>query len=200
MQIDNRALLPALRSGCEDTRQRMIVGNMGLAYLIVNDVLNTYPSAERLRDDLEAEALLSLTEAITRLADPNVTDDDSKPIGYIRITLLRDLGEFLAKDRTVAVPATTIRRHKANGNGCIVPTVESIEVDRTPAVADPTAMVELVEELMACAENDTERAIMEHRIAGRDVDATAEIVGLPPHTVYHHIRVMRDRYEERCRD
>ena len=197
MQIDNRALLPVLRSGCEDTRQRMIEGNMPLAFSLVNSLIATYPQAARLKDDLEGVALLALTVAVTRMAEPEI-EAPADPVNYINSEIIRRMGDALTQDGSIPVPASSVRAARANGRE-IIPQVEAIEVDRSPGVADPTAMVELVEEVMACAVNETERAIMEHRVAGRDVDTTAELVGLSPHTVYHHMRVMRDRYEERCR-
>lgn len=195
----NDTLYPLVVAGNEKAIEEMILGNMALVTFKVAAYLQQFYQFSYLKDDMLSQGYLGLCMAVRSMVNNPV--ENPNPTGLISINIHYQIGELLDIEAAIRVPKRTWHRKNTNGQPLAVPKKEgSLTVEDTlqmAATEDPRAMTILMDELMGCCENDTEKELVKLRTEGRKDDEIAGLLGLPKTTTYMMRRGIYARFLER---
>jgi hypothetical protein len=199
----NDALLPRVVAGDAAAIEEMILANMAMVTKKVTTYLEQFPQCNHLKDDLLSQGYLGLVAGVKSMVGQKITDPNKEvnPTGKMSQYIHYYLGEVLDVESAVRVPMRTWQRKRDNGHTIDVPTKESSitveHVFQKEAAQDPRAVVDLLDEIYGCCENDTEKEIVRLRTEGRKDDEIATILELPKTTTYMMRRGIYQRFLER---
>lgn len=173
---ENLKLVPLVAAGDTDARQRMIEGNMALVVNKVDTYIHFFPQYEFLRDDLTSAGFIGLVNAVDRIA--KVGDKMAAPVDYMRVAIIRELGELAETEGVIYIPRESQRTATAKGEPIIVGSVTGIDPD-TCACPSEEAIYDMRELIQACCCCDEERTFVRMREQGYKLKEIAAAVDMP---------------------
>lgn len=195
----NDQLYPLVKAGDQGAREKMILANMAMVTCKVGAYLDQFPHCSHLREDLLSQGYAGLTEAVNNMVGQVI--DDPNPTGFMSLHIHHALGELLEQESAIRIPKRTLVHKKANGNELRVPAKEASltaeHVFEREAQRDPRSMTDLMDEILGCCENDTEKQIVNLRSEGRSDADIAAMLGIPKTTTYMMRRGIYARFLER---
>ena len=185
--MQNDELAQKLFIGDETAFDALIMQNRGLAFYIVNKFTSRSTKAMALKDDLEGEALLALTQAVDQLR--NCYEPGKSVTQFLKIVIRRSLSTYLASENIIVVPERTRQR-----NGEDTPVCKRLSQDIPQPQGD---MGEALEDLMACARSDSEKEIVDLLSQGCGYGTISRVTGLSMETVQSYARKIKNRFVNR---
>lgn len=159
--------------GDESTNQ-VIASAMYLVDAAVATAIRKYPPASRLADDLRSEGYLALTQACGELTVP-----EDKVVAY------------LAKAARYAVLDAIAAEFDSRE-----PQMESLSEASEPAAPEDRSG-ELLDDILACCGDETDRSIVRLRAESRSDAEVASLVGLSESAVRNRRKAIETRFIER---
>jgi hypothetical protein len=196
----NDALYTRVVAGDEAAIEEMILSNMPMVTKKVADYLESYPQCNHLKEDMLSQGYVGLVKGVRAMVN-QTTDKNLNPTGVMSKYIHYELGELFDLEAAIRVPQRTWLRKRRKGEEITVATKEfSMTVEdvlERDGTRDPRALVDLIDEIYGCCENDIEKEIIRLRMEGRGDNDIADILGLPKTTTYMMRRGIYARFLER---
>jgi RNA polymerase sigma factor (sigma-70 family) len=178
----------------------MIEGNMALVVYRVDAYLRLSPQMAYYRDDMIAEGLLGLCQAVDAMQRKGAIKNP-KPTGYITRTIDQHISRLADEANTIVVSYKAQERARAEGAPLSLPRMVSdkalIGVEDA-AFRDHKAAEELYEEALASCRDKKERQIVSMRAVGYTDAQIGSAMKLSAMTVSRRRKAIEKRLLERC--
>lgn len=172
-------ILKLTREGDTDAKEILILSHLRLAISIVNRYTRSF-DCNYLADELDNAAIVGLVTAVDNVARGRVKHDNVT--GYIVTVVHRYISDCLRKSSLIPVPrghvyrkGTSIREDSANCN--------------------PGVLLEIRDLINHTVTNEREQRIVDLKIAGHTDKEVAEIMEIPPSTIFRIRQTLKHRFE-----
>jgi hypothetical protein len=192
----NNQLYPLVAAGDKQAAQQMVERNIPLVISKVDDYIFMFPDVAYLRDDLVSEGNLGLCIAVDKMAEKGPVPNPN-PTGYISYWIQYRLGTVVDAEQANGASSRTIAL-KAEKGEIISKQVSGFNVyAHDGEEQDPTALIELMDEIEGCCESEEELTIVRMRARNHVDQEIAQAINTPLSTTYMLRRGIYKRFLER---
>ncbi len=194
---DNQILLPLVKAGDHEARQRMIGGNLPLVISIVEGMIGSAPQLAYLRDDMTSAGYTGLTKAVNQIKR---LSDRAKVTSYLSVAIRRDIRRLLATDATIYVPPRSQQKARAKGNPIEPPCVINCLPERPRLSNDPCGETDARILLDSCCTSEEERTLLAMREAKYTFAKIAKAIGKPLSSTYGLATALEERFQQKLQN